>query len=94
MGWFWFLWVTDCIIAAVILYFFIIGLGDGSVDGRNINLWLGILLGLILILGGAWYLKTIDLLPWAKRILWILALPGLLYGLFLLIAIIARPRWN
>lgn len=37
------LFSIDAVIALVLLYFFFVGLGDGSVSSFNILLWLGIL---------------------------------------------------
>ena len=42
--------------ALVILYFFFIGLADGTVSARNAGLWLGTLAALVAILGGGYAL--------------------------------------
>ena len=91
---FWSLWGFDALIAAVVVYFFIVGVGDGSITSRNILLWFGLLgfVGLILW-GGWWFYAHHRYLP-ANTVLWILALPGLFFLLYLLIVIIGKPRWN
>jgi len=91
---FWFPWAIDVVIAIIVLYFFLVGLADGSVSSFNIGLWLLILLGLGSILGGSLWLKTAGHPTLAMVLLLILAIPGLLYGLFLLALVIAAPRWN
>ena len=91
---FWFPCAVDVVIAIIVLYFFLVGLADGSVSSFNIGLWLLILLGLGSILGGSLWLKTAGHPTLAMVPLLILTIPGLLYGLFLLALLIAAPRWN
>ena len=91
---FWFPWAIDVVIAIIVLYFFLVGLGDGSVSSFNIGLWLLLLLWLGSILVGSLWLKTAGHQTLAMVLLLILAIPGLLYGLFLLALVIAAPRWN
>lgn len=94
MNYFWLLWGFDAIIALVVMYFLIIGLTDGSVSSQNMFLWLVIVVALIAILGGSYWLKTSGHMTAAKSVLYILAIPGLLYTLFLVIAIFSKARWN
>jgi len=94
MAFFWILWGFDACIALVALYFFFIGLGDGSVSSFNMRLWLMLLGGLAVILMGSLWLKGLGKLLPAKMLLAILAVPGLLYLLFILLVLISKPRWN
>jgi hypothetical protein len=94
MTFFWILWGFDSIITLVVLYFFFVGLNDGSVSSSNMVLWLGILLLLAAIMGGSLWLKAHNHLALAKTILWLMAIPGLFYLLFILVVIIGKPRWN
>lgn len=94
MNFFWILWGFDALITLVALYFFFIGLADGSVSSFNAKIWALLLFGLAVILLGSLGLKSIGQLPWAKVLLSILAIPGLLYVLFILMVIITKPRWN
>lgn len=94
MKFFWILWGFDALIALVILYFFFVGLADGSVSSSNMGMWMGTLLVLAAIMGGSLWLKEHSHLVIAKVILLVLAVPGFLYLLFILFAIIAKPRWN
>jgi len=91
---FWILWSIDAIAAIIILYFFFIGLGDGSVSSYNSGLWGGILMALAVILGGSFVLKSAGHLKIAFALLWILAIPALLYGLFILIVVFSGAKWN
>lgn len=84
----------DLIAAAVIVYFFVIGLADGSVSSFNMGLWLAILAGTAAILGGGWALKARGQRNAAIAVLALLAIPALLFGLFMLLLIVTQPRWN
>jgi hypothetical protein len=88
------LFVFDALLALVILYFFVIGMADGSVSAGNMSLWLGILMGLAVVLGGGWILSARGQRAAAIVLLMILAMPGFLYGLFILAIVIFQPRWN
>lgn len=94
MLFFWILWAFDAIIALVVLYFFFVGLADGSVSSFNMGLWLSILSAVAAILLGSLWLKSHDRAGLAKGVLSILAVPGFLYLLFFLMVIIGKPRWN
>jgi hypothetical protein len=84
----------DLLAAAVIVYFFLIGIADGSVSSFNIGIWLAILAGTAAILGGGMVLKRSGRRAAANVILSVLALPSFLSGLFLLAVIVLQPRWN
>ena len=91
---FWTLWCIDAVVALVALYFFFIGLGDGSVSSFNGGLWFGLLVGLAAVLGGSLMLKSAGHLVAAKVLLSVLAIPALLFFLFFLIATLTKARWN
>jgi len=84
----------DAVVAAIVVYFFIIGLGDGSISNFNSQLWLIILLALAAIVGGGVLLNGKGYRKAANGLLLVLAAPGVLYGLFLLLIVITQPRWN
>jgi len=91
---FWMIWAFDALILLVFLYFFLIGLLDGTVSTRNLGMWLLILGFLAALLAGTWFLQQRGHALAALLISLIPAIPGLLYLLFILYALIARPRWN
>jgi hypothetical protein len=91
---FWFLWGIDALIAAVILYFFFLGLADGSVSMFNIGLWLAILAALSGVIGGSLWLRSAGRRSAATVVLLILAVPGLLFALLFIVLLITNPRWN
>jgi len=91
---FWFLWGIDALIAALVLYFFFLGIADGSVSAFNIGLWLAILAALAGVVGGSLWLRSAGKRGLATVVLLILAVPGLLFALFFIVLLITNPRWN
>ncbi len=94
MAFFWILWGFDACIALVALYFFFIGLADGSVSSFNMGIWMLLLGGLAVILLGGLWLKGLGKLLLAKGLLAILAAPVLAYVLFMLLVVLSGARWN
>ena len=84
----------DALTAAVVLFFFLWGLGDGTVSEFNILLWLVLVGGVGLVLGGGLWLKARSQLRLANGLLLVLAIPATLIGLFFLALIVLQPRWN
>jgi len=91
---FWILWGIDAIVGIIAIYFFLVGLSDGSVSSFNLGLWLVILILLSALLGGTILLKSSDRLTAAKSLLAVLAVPAFLFGLYMLIALTSGSRWN
>jgi hypothetical protein len=84
----------DAVIAFIALYFFAIGLADGSVSSFNIVLWLGILGSITAVMIGGLVSNAKGHRRLADAVLMILALPGVLFALFMLFLIVSHPRWN
>ncbi|MCC6946127.1 MAG: hypothetical protein IT539_00025 [Bradyrhizobiaceae bacterium] len=84
----------DLLIAAIVLYFFLIGLADGSVSSFNMGLWAALLAALAAILGGGYALGAAGRTTLASLVLLVLAAPGALYALFILLVILSGERWN
>jgi hypothetical protein len=86
--------VADLIALMTAMTFFAIGLTDGSVGSFNIVIWAALMtfLGGILWIGRR--LRSNDRTRLATAVLGIVAIPTLLGGLFMLIVLIAQPRWN
>jgi hypothetical protein len=84
----------DIAIAGVALYFFDVGLRDGSISSFNIYLWMEILGCVAAVLVGGLLLNSSGHRRLAKGVLMLLALPGVFYVLFFLVLIISNPRWN
>ena len=94
MIFFWIVFGIDVAAALVAVYFFVVGLGDGSVSSFNMTLWLALLGGIAGILGGGWALNAKGHRAAAIGLLAILGVPAFLFGLFLLIIAIAQPNWR
>lgn len=88
------LWGIDAVIALIFAVFFVIGIADGTVSSFNIGLWLVILCILGGVLAGGPALQRAGRAHLARALLTILAVPGLLAGIFFLALIILHPRWN
>jgi len=91
---FWALWGVDAVVAAIFAYFFVIGLADGTVNSFNMALWLIILTTITALLWGGYALHNHGREWLAAGLLSILAVPGLLFGLYFLVVFIMNPRWN
>lgn len=87
------LWAFDAIITLIVLYFFVVGLGDGSISSFNITLWMLILAVVGGVMLGSMTLKARNHTAAAIVVLCILAAPGLLYALFL-IALMGVTDWK
>ena len=85
---------VDAAVAAILLYFFVTGIEDGSVSSFNILLWLVMLGGIALVIGGALALRARSQKLAANLLLALPAAPALLFGLFILLAVLLQPRWN
>ena len=94
MTYYWILWIFTAIMSVVPVYFFFVGLNDGTITRRNFALWLVILLAIAGVLLGSDWLKDNDHLGMAKVLLTVAAIPGLLMFIYFLVAIIGKPRWN
>ena len=88
------LWGIDALASMVVIYFFFVGLADGTVSSRNMGLWLVILLILGGVLLGSLWLRSHQHPTLAVITLCIITVPSLLYGLFILSAILPGNKWN
>jgi uncharacterized membrane protein len=86
---FWIPWGIDVIVALIFVYFFFVGLGDGSVSSFNIVLWLMILVGLAIVLGGSLALRAAARTRLATALVTALAVPSVLIGLLFLALLFA-----
>lgn len=91
---FWIVFGIDVVAALVAVFFFIVGLADGSVSSFNMTLWLGLLGGIAGILGGGWALNAKGQRAAAIALLAVLGVPALLFGLFILLIVITQPNWR
>jgi len=85
---------VDALICAIAIIFFFIGLVDGSVSSFNIGIWIVIFVVLAAIVFGSLGLKKIGHLVLGTILLLVLAVPGLLSGLFLFLFVVSGSSWN
>jgi len=91
---FWIPWAIDLVVAGIAVYFFLVGLGDGTVSSFNIGLWSLILGGLAAVVGGSLALRAASHEKLAKALVMVLAIPSVLVGLFFAALVIVPVRWN
>ncbi len=91
---FWILFGIDAIAAAVALFFFCLGLADGTVSDFNIGIWALLLLGIGAILGGGFWLRAARAHRLANAVLAVLALPAAAVGAFMLLLVLLTPNWR
>jgi hypothetical protein len=84
----------DVVAAAIVGYFLLIGLADGSVSSFNGTLWAGIVAAVIAVLVGGVLLHKANRAALANIVLAILALPAALYGFFIAVVLLTVDRWN
>lgn len=84
----------DLLAAALLVYFFLAGLADGSVSSFNLDIWIALLVGLAIVFGSALLLRRTAWPRLANVVLAVPALPLLLYGFFLLVAVLSGESWN
>ena len=87
-------WSFDALIAAVVVFFFLWGLSDGTVSSFNITLWLLALAAVGGVVFGSLALRRAGYAAPAFLVLMTLAVPGLLFVLFFGAVLILQPRWN
>lgn len=92
--WFWICWGIDALVAAIFGYFFLVGIGDGTVSSFNIVEWAVILAVLTVVLGGSLVLWRFGRVGWGIAVACLLALPGAGAALLFAIILISHPRWN
>lgn len=90
---FWVLWGFDAVAAAVVYYFFFVGLFDGTAM-RAIGLWLLIVAVLAGVLIGSPLLRAAGHPVPAWILLSVVAVPAFCFGAFFLLIILMKPRWN
>jgi hypothetical protein len=91
---YWILLGIDAAAALVALFFFFIGLADGSVSSFNAGIWLALLGGIGAVIGGGIALNASGRRRTAWAVLSVLAVPAFLSGLLILALIVLQPNWR
>ena len=88
------LWWFDAVVAAIVIYFFFSGLAHNTISSSNAGLWAIILLCVATVLLGSRALRAAGQAKLSILLLLLLAVPGLLAALFLVLVLTTNPRWN
>jgi hypothetical protein len=91
---FWMLWGFDALVALGFVYFFFVGVSDGTVSSFNIVLWMTILGFFGVILAVPLWLRRLGYEIAAVCVLLVVGVPALLSLLFFLLILITNPRMN
>jgi hypothetical protein len=91
---FWTTWIIDAIASMVIVYFFFIGILDGTVSQRNAGMWGLLLLAVAAVTAGSIYFYRRGQMKTAWILLSLMAIPAILMFIFMLIVIFGDVRWN
>ena len=91
---FWVAWGFDALVALGFVYFFMVGLSDGTVSSFNAGLWASILIGLAGVLIGSYLLRAKGFLVFAFLLLGLLALPAFGFVLMMAVVILSGERMN
>lgn len=83
----------DLVAAAIVLFFFLWGLTDGTALYAP-GLWLMIVGGIAAIIGGGVTLARAGRVKAGSALLSLLAIPTVGYALFMLMILVLQPRWN
>ena len=87
-------WGIDLIVALVVVFFFVVGVQDGSVSSFNIALWAGIFAALGVVVIGSRVLHRKGHRVLATLLAAVPAIPALLYGLLIVAMMFSGARWN
>lgn len=91
---FYILYTIDVIVAVIAVYYFFIGLADGSVSSFNGGIWFALLAALAALLIGTFFLKSAGKIALANTLLAVLAVPAVLFAFFMLTVIVTKQKWN
>ena len=87
-------WGVAAIVAAIGVLFFFIGIADGTVSSRNIAIWIALLGGLAVVVLGSRALRQRGRTGAATALAAVLAVPAVLFGALLIVAMVSGVRWN
>jgi ABC-type Fe3+ transport system permease subunit len=91
---FWIALGIDLVIGFTFLFFFLVGIADGSVTSFNMSLWIATLTALTTLVVACLTLYVKNRHRVATGLALTLAVPGVLAGILFLVALVLNPRWN
>jgi hypothetical protein len=84
---------TDILIALIVGYFLFDGLTSGWISGFNMQLWIVIVFAIAAIIGGGIALRRAGWPVLANFVLAVLAVPAVLYAVFVLAFAVSGTKW-
>jgi len=94
-GWlFWALFLAALAVSVVAVFFFGVGLSDGTVSSFNAGIWTFLLLLSLGVPLAGWQFHARGWRRAAYLVLSVLALPGLVYLLFILLMFTSATSWQ
>ncbi len=91
---FWFFLGIDTLICTIAIVFFFVGMADGSVSSDNIGIWITVFTVLTVVIGSSLWLKAVGYPVLGIILLVVLATPGILYGMFILLFVVSGTSWR
>lgn len=91
---FWIVFGFDTVLAFAFLFFFLVGIADGSVTPANMALWITILTVLMAIVVGSLTLRVKERNRAAMSLALALGVPGLLVGLLFVGTLLLQPDFK
>ena len=91
---FWIPWAMAAAVTGEAVFYFLAGLASGSVSSFNAGIWGAVLLGTVGITAGSLALERRGRPGLGALVALVLAVPGVLGGLFLVLLALTHPRWN
>jgi hypothetical protein len=88
------LWVIAALTTLVMLYFLFVGFADGTVNERNLILWMGIVGFCAAALPGSPWLRSHNHPGLGLILIATVAVPAFLFTLFFLVLILSGAKWN
>ncbi len=91
---FWIPWGIDAMTMLVILYFYFEGLADGTVSAENMGIWVAMLLIPSAIFVASVLLRSRGYRRMSLTLAWLLAIPGIIAVIFVILLLTTNTHWN
>jgi hypothetical protein len=84
----------DALVPIIAIFYFFVGISDGTVSSRNILMWILLLAALVLLWLACLYLYKAGWIKLAWTIAILLGLPAIIGLLYILMIMFGNVRWN
>jgi hypothetical protein len=85
---------VDAIVPIIAIFYFFVGISDGTVSSRNIMMWVLLLAALVLLWLACLYFYKAGWIKLAWAIAILLGLPAMIGLLYILMFMFGNVRWN